>query len=153
MHEVTCHVMLCDQFGTALWNAHLHVDVPCSGMYPSFGELFTTLISAPSAAAAVICFWHCTWSEYLNCGWVPNMGRFFSSPKHWLWFWGPTQPDIQWIPSSVGWGLMVTSCLHLVLRLRMNGVLLPLLHLLSWHLQRWLYLLSLWRQNIVNELY
>lgn len=155
--------MLCDQFASALWNVHLHVDLPCSGMYPSFGELFcvrcTTLISAPhhrlySVDVNVMCFWHCTWSEYLrNCGLVPSMGRFFSSPKHWLWFWDPTQPDTEWIPWSIGWGMMVTSGLHLVLGLRMNGVLLPLLHLLSWHLQRWLCLLSLRRQNMVNGLY
>jgi hypothetical protein len=63
--EVTCHIMLCDQFGSALWNVHLHVDLPCSGMYPSFGELFcvrcTTSISAPqlllySVDFHVMCF-------------------------------------------------------------------------------------------------
>ena len=163
MHEVTCLIMLSDQFVSALWNVNMHVDLPCSGMYPSFGELFcvwcTTLISPHqlllySVDFHVMCFWHCTWSDYFrNCGLVPSMGRYFSSPKHWLWFWFPTQPDTQWIPWSIGRDMMVTAGLYLVLRLRMNGVLIPLLCLLSWHLQRWLYLLSLWRQNMVNGLY
>lgn len=96
----------------------------------------------------------CTRSECLrNCGLVPSMDWFFSYPKHWLWFCGPTQPDVQWIPRSVGQGMMVTAGLHPVLRLRMKGAVLPFLHLLSWHLQRWLNLLSLWRQNMVNGLH
>lgn len=160
--------MLCDQFGTALWNVHLRMFI-CMLMYLAL-ECIQVLVNCSVSGALhwylppqlllysvdfhVMCFWHCTWSEYLrNCGLVPSMGRFFSSPKRWLWFWDPTQPDIQWVPWSVGWGMMVTSGLHLVFRLRINGVLLPLLHLLSWHLQRWLYLLSLWRQNMVNGLY
>lgn len=67
---ITCDIMLllCDQFGSALWNVHLHVDLHCSGMYPSFGELFcvwcTALMSAPqlllySVDFHVMCCWHC----------------------------------------------------------------------------------------------
>jgi len=52
-----------------------------------------------------------------------------------LW---PTQPSIHWVPGLFrcewsGWGVKLSTHLHLLPRLRMYGAISPLLHGFSWY--------------------
>jgi hypothetical protein len=57
--------------------------------------------------------------------------RFFSIPKHPRLILEPVKHPIQWV--------MVTTCLHLVLRLRMNASKPPFPFLPIWYAQEQLY--------------
>jgi hypothetical protein len=64
--------------------------------------------------------------------------KFISAPKHLDWLWGPSNPLLNGYGGFLahkqyGWGIKVGTHSHVIRRLRIGRVILPLTHMSSWY--------------------